>query len=386
MKSGLKKGTIVGVVVVAVILLGAVVAQDVVVKQGGIGAGSVSPDPRAKVFITDGPADIYYQDCYGLLTMTTDPSGGSENMCGIVCEFFSDATAGNGGSVAGWLFNYPVGTQSDSGYYYSLCADTAGDSDYSTNGETVSLVGVWASANNYADVDSGGDYTTKGLYAHAQPVASGLDLAASFENYGIDVSATLAGNCNDSSGGENFGIKIVTSEQLTFLPPFSGGEINSYALWLEPFTSTSKLNGGETYGLYQKGEDVMNYFEGDVTVDGIFDNTPGYAGTAQDALSEIVNTRTVDGEIDHSSLPALARATLKRVEKTNRRIVEYTDPTGKALEREEYDIDIVEEDGRSLGGMITVLTEAVKGLNEKIETLQVENQTLKAEIAALKAQ
>jgi len=45
-----------------------------------------------------------------------------------------------------------------------------------------------------------------------------------------------------------------------------------------------------------------------------------------------------------------------------------------------------EEEGRSLGGMITVLTEAVKGLNEKVESLQAENQTLKAEIAALKAQ
>jgi len=85
-------------------------------------------------------------------------------------------------------------------------------------------------------------------------------------------------------------------------------------------------------------------------------------------------------------LPVLARATLKRVEKTNCRIVEYTDPTGKVLEREEYDINIVEEEGRSLGGMITVLTEAVKGLNEKIEAIEAENQILKTEITALKAQ
>jgi hypothetical protein len=44
------------------------------------------------------------------------------------------------------------------------------------------------------------------------------------------------------------------------------------------------------------------------------------------------------------------------------------------------------EKDRRLGGMITVLTEAVKGLNEKIEALEVENQILKAEIAALKAE
>jgi len=313
--------------------------------------------------------------------MTTDPDdGSSENMVGMLCEFFSDASAGLGGSVAGWLFNYPVGTQSGSASYCSLYADTAGASSYSTDGQTVSLVGVYAFANNYADVSvSGGLYSTKGLSAHARPVASGNDLAASFENYGIDVSATLAGNCNESSGGENFGIKIVTSEQLTFVPPFSGGEIKSYALWLEPFTSTSKLNGGETYGIYQEGSGVMNYFDGDISAAEVIDRTPGYDGTAQDALSEILNTRSVDGEIDHSSLPVLAKATVKRVEKTNRRIVEYTDPTGKVVEEEQYDIKIVEEDGRSLGGMITVLTEAVKGLNEKIETLE-------AEIAALKAQ
>ena len=219
MKKALKGRLATYVLILAVICLGTVVAEDVIVKEGRIGTGSVSPDSRAKVFITDGPADVYYEDWYGLLTVTTDPDDGSENMVGMLCELFSDATSGNGGSVAGWLFNYPVGTQSDSGYYYSLYADTAGDSDYSTDGETVSLVGVSATATNYADVDSGGDYTTKGLYAHAQPVASGLGLAASFKNYGIDVSATLAGNCNGSSGGENFGIKIVTSEQLTFLPP-----------------------------------------------------------------------------------------------------------------------------------------------------------------------
>ena len=128
----------------------------------------------------------------------------------------------------------------------------------------------------------------------------------------------------------------------------------------------------------------MNYFEGDISAATVTDRTPGYDGTAQDALSEIINTRSVDGEIDHSSLPVLARATLKRVEKSNRRIVEYTDPSGRIVEDEVYDLNIVEEEGRSLGGMITVLTEAVKGLNEKIEALQAENLTLKAEIAALK--
>lgn len=85
-------------------------------------------------------------------------------------------------------------------------------------------------------------------------------------------------------------------------------------------------------------------------------------------------------------MPVLARATLRRIEKTNRRIVEYTDSSGEIVEDEVYDIEIVEEEGRNLGGMITVLTEAVKGLNDRIVALEAENQSLKVEVAAFKSQ
>jgi len=77
MKKILKNRLAACVLVLVVICLGTVVADDVIVKQGSIGTGSVSPDSRAKVFITDGPDDIYYDDCYGLLSMTTDPDDGS---------------------------------------------------------------------------------------------------------------------------------------------------------------------------------------------------------------------------------------------------------------------------------------------------------------------
>jgi hypothetical protein len=206
-----------------------------------------------------------------------------------------------------------------------------------------------------------------------------------FANYGVEVLAKLDGDYQATSGssGQNFGIKITTTDALDAT---ADQLINSYALHLKPFTSNANLHGGVTYGIYQEGSGVLNYFEGNISAANVTDRTPAYPGTAQDALSEIVNTRSVDGEIDHASLPALARATVNRVEKTNLRIVEYTDPSGEIVEDEVYDVSIVEEEGRSLGGMITVLTEAVKGLNEKIEALQAENQTLKAEIAALKAQ
>jgi len=59
-------------------------------------------------------------------------------------------------------------------------------------------------------------------------------------------------------------------------------------------------------------------------------------------------------------------------------MIERTDPSGQVFEEEVYDINIVEEDGRSLSGMVTVLAEAVKALHE-------ENQQLKADLTAIKA-
>ena len=172
---------------------------------------------------------------------------------------------------------------------------------------------------------------------------------------------------------------------MLFRSVFASKPINSYALYLKAFTTNYRLGGGQTYGIYQEGSGVMNHFEGNISAAQVIDRTPAYSGTAQNALTEVLNIKSAKGEIDHSSLPALAKATLHRVEKTNVRVVERTDPAGNVIKDEQYDMNVVEEEGRSLGGMITVLTEAVKGLNEKLEALAAENQILKAEIAALKA-
>lgn len=371
------------VMAIVVVGFGVVAAQDVIVKQGTIGTGNASPDSRAKVFISEGQAETYCQD-YGLLTVTT-PTAGTENNYGILCEFFSDASTEATGTATAWLFNYPVGTESsDYGYYYSLYADTAGGAGYSTNGKDVGLIGAGASVNNANNV-SGGYYTTTGVYAYARPVEDSYHMTGTltFANYGLKVYAHLDGDYQATSGtGENFGAYLDTAD---FLDDIADSPITSYALYLKPFTSNTRLHGGQTYGLYQEGAGVMNYFQGIVSAAQVIDRTPAYSGTAQNALTEVLNIKSAKGEIDHSSLPGLAKATVHRVEKTNVRVVERTDPAGKVIKDERYELNVVEEEGRSLGGMITVLTEAVKGLNEKIEALAAENQSLKAEIAALKA-
>ena len=76
------------------------------------------------------------------------------------------------------------------------------------------------------------------------------------------------------------------------------------------------------------------------------DRTPFYEG---DALAEIKNIKgNGKGEIDHTSLPAIARRKIKYIK----------------LEEE------VEEDGRDLGAMISILTVAVQQLTERIEQLE----------------
>ena len=390
MKSGLKERTVVCLIVVVVVGFGVVMAEDVIIKQGRIGTGNASPDPKAKVFISDGPSDTYYQDCYGLLTVTTDPDDGTENNYGMLCEFFPQASdSENYGKVAAWFFDYPVGTeQLDGKIYYSLYAGTAGANGYTISNKSVWLIGAGLGVNNPNNVAGGacGPYETMGIFVMARPVDSDkiMNGALSFANYGIRAYAYLDGKYQATSGsGENFGAYLETVDELDHV--FASKPINSYALYLKAFTTNYRLGGGQTYGIYQEGSGVMNYFEGNISAAQVIDRTPAYGGTAQNALTEVLNIKSAKGEIDHSSLPALAKATLHRIEKTNVRVVERTDPAGNVIKDEQYDLNVVEEEGRSLGGMITVLTEAVKGLNGKLDALAAENQILKAEIAALKS-
>jgi hypothetical protein len=399
MNSALKNGIIASIVVSVVACLGTVAAQDVIVKQGTIGTGYPSPGeppepPKAKVFISDG-ADHATVD-YGLLTVTTDATGGTDYTTGLISEFFPDASQDKAWGYSGRFRNSPVGTEfKNSTSYYGLSGWTGGMPDaYTISGKSVSFCGMAYGVENANHVVGGPppnyvpviNYKTYGVFVSSQPVNAGYDMTGgvNFKNYGIYVQADLDGDYQAALGtGENYGVRIVTSDKLD--SPATK-QIKSFALWLEPFVSTANLGPeGETWGIYQAGPGVMNYFEGIVSAEDVINRTPAYTGTPQDALNEILNTRSIDGKIDHSSLPVMARATLKRVEKTNVRLVEQPDPSGKMVQVEEYDTTVVEEEGQSLGAMITVLTEAVKGLNEKIEALKAENQVLKAEIAALKA-
>jgi len=133
MRKTMKNGLIAGVLALIAVCAGNVTAQDVIVKEGTIGAGSVSPDSRAKVFITDGPDDAEYG--YGLLTVTSDASNGTANLYGTMCEYFPDATtSGLGLYKTGAKFNTcPVGTEANIRLYYGLHSHFSPMNGYSTD-------------------------------------------------------------------------------------------------------------------------------------------------------------------------------------------------------------------------------------------------------------
>lgn len=121
--------------------------------------------------------------------------------------------------------------------------------------------------------------------------------------------------------------------------------------------------GGDYLNLYSTtaGAAVMNFSAGgdlwvvgDVSADNFVDHTPGYAGDALAELKNVVND--AQGRISHKTLPAPARAKL-------------TDPaTGQEIE------------GRSIGGMVSVLTKAVQQLTEKLEAAEKKIAELEAKV------
>jgi hypothetical protein len=369
-----------------------VFAGDVIVKEGRMGIGNTSPSPNAKLFVSDNATDTTFG--YGLITVTTNSDSGTQTNRGFLCEFFPDASdTTSQGKTGGAFFNYPVGTEGkDFAIYYALYGGTSAQTDaFTINNKNVYLYGIGFSVQNPNSVTGGGGlvgkkYQTCGVNVYSQPVDHGYAMTNKLymKNYGINVLAKLDGSYQSSKPGENYGIYVGTEDNLDAAADPS--YIISYALYLKPFTSNEKLgNGGKTYGIYQEGLGVENHFDGTISAANIGDKTPAYNGSPQDALSEILNIVSANGEIVHSSLPKLAQVKVSRVEKTNRQIIERTDPSGNVFEEEVYDLNIVKEEGRSLSGMVTVTVEAIKCLSDKIETLEAENQVLKAELAAIKA-
>lgn len=99
---------------------------------------------------------------------------------------------------------------------------------------------------------------------------------------------------------------------------------------------------------------TLAYFSGEVSAFSFTDRTPSYEGDALSALSKI---KSKNGQIDHSTLPKEARV----IKEVSKNIYKKGVMVGQ---------EIVEEEGRDLGMMISILTKAVQQLRSEVNILK----------------
>ena len=83
------------------------------------------------------------------------------------------------------------------------------------------------------------------------------------------------------------------------------------------------------------------------------DRTKGYDG---DALLEIRKIKSKDGEIDHDTLPEFVKKEIKLT-----RVKEENDEKTK---------EVIIEQGRDIGAMVTMLTVAMQQIADRLEKLE----------------
>jgi len=163
----------------------------------------------------------------------------------------------------------------------------------------------------------------------------------------------------------------------------SGGTItNDYGLKIESISG-----GTNNWAIYQEGSTSPSYFEGNLSALDLYDRSPAWEKSNQEALQSILNIKNKENkkgkiEIDHSTLPDIAKGTFKKVEKTNCRMEDKEIRGGKIVQIEVCDENVIEEEGRSLGGMISVQVEAIKGLNQIITSQNQTIELLKSELCS----
>lgn len=172
---------------------------------------------------------------------------------------------------------------------------------------------------------------------------------------------------------------------------------------------------GEKIIVNQTG-DLGNYigqFGGNVWINNslysedIIDHTPAWEGTSEEALLELIETKSKNKdenvEIDHATLPEFTQREIITQKKVNCKYVPKTiiienqtlDEKGEQVTMEieveeiveECDQEIVNTPGRSIGATITMLVESVKALFEdnteqdtRLQSLEEENTLLKTEL------
>jgi hypothetical protein len=213
-----------------------------------------------------------------------------------------------------------------------------------------------------ADVTSLGIAGATGIAQVESEASEDANVIGTIKGFEATVKAVKgAGATGDVTATNAFGFYCKSGVES------NGGVITTlYGMYLEAQTV-----GGTNYGIYSAGATTDSYFEGDISAEDVTDRTPGWLGTSAEALDAITEVKSKDGEIDHSTLPEMAKRTV--IEQKLIRVDTY-EQDGETIEVPVY--EAVEKDARSLGAMITTLTEAVKELKARNEALEARVEVL----------
>ena len=134
---------------------------------------------------------------------------------------------------------------------------------------------------------------------------------------------------------------------------------------------------------------ISIYISDNVSAAGYIDRTPYFTGTSKQALDSILSIKGINGKIDHSTLPDFAKAIYQKPIRTytNETYIEEEITSYQNISKFNNETNITEiekipiyenvtkireiehvtyeeKEGRSLGGMITLLTDSIKYLFE----------------------
>lgn len=190
-------------------------------------------------------------------------------------------------------------------------------------------------------------------------VFQSADIASGKTDIGYRRAADMLAHINDAdfegtlsnvtglfcTAGIYAGTGIVTNAKAIEITRFgaTGTVTNSYGLYINaPYTGGTMTNKWAMY----INDPELSYWVGTISALTVTDRTKGYSG---DAVAELKKVKNKGQDIDHSTIPQFARVKVK--------VKDAND-------------NVIEQDGRDLGAMISILTVAVQQLTDRIEKLE----------------
>jgi hypothetical protein len=253
-----------------------------------------------------------------------------------------------------------VGTTSN------LIANPSGNSGSFYRGLT--FLARWDSGNN---LTGSGELAGVGGFAQLQEGMTSPNIS--------EMTGFRAGMVSTGEGTPH----IIQSQGLKIDAPISA---NANIIWTTNYGALIKdqTNAHITsaWAIYTEGSGSNTFLEGNFSALDVQDRTPAFSGTTEEALQSILNIKSTNGEINHSSLPEIAQSTQKAINRTNcEDVLVFDKLLNMSVTREVCDRKVIEIEGRSLSGLATVQVEATKRLNEKILE---QNQTIQDLIERVK--